>query len=154
MPSSYAKPTEPVPDKPIDGAMRPLLLLLSLLGAFALTASTASARVVQRAHTDQRFGIVSAGGAIRQSERYVSFKVVSVPSRTLMATLSVACIRADNSVAVARKNVKRRMAPFTLTVRRPRSGSRCFASASAQLAQQLLPQGFRSSIWAKLTARR
>jgi hypothetical protein len=130
------------------------LLLLSLLAAFALTASTASARVVQRAHSDQRFGVVSVGGNIGPQERLVQLKVVSVPSRTMRVTLAVACVRSNNTVAVARKNADHRMAPFTLTVRRPRSGSRCFASASAQLAQQLLPQGFRSSIWAKLTARR
>jgi hypothetical protein len=134
--------------------MRRLLVLAALVACALATASPASARVVQRAHTDKRFGYVTAGGRIGPQERFVSVKAVSVPYRTMRVTLSFACIRRDNTVAIRQNNVERRMAPFTLTLRRPRTGDRCFASATARLAQQLLPQNFTSSIYIKLSARR
>jgi hypothetical protein len=129
-------------------------VLLSALAALAIVASPASARVVQRAHTDKRFGDVSVGGGIGPRERVVSVRAVSVPYRTMRVTFSFACIRRDNTVAIKNNNVERRMAPFTLTLRRPRTGNRCFANATARLAQQLLPQNFTSSIYLKMTARR
>jgi hypothetical protein len=131
-------------------------VFFALVLAFVLAAATtASARVIQRAQTHQRFGSVTASGKVSYQERFVSVKVVNIPSRKVWATLSVACLRPDNTARVASQSVKSRMAPFTLTVRRPRVAGRrphCFASATAELAQQLLPADFTSSIYIKLSA--
>jgi hypothetical protein len=135
--------------------MRALLVLALLASVVLATAAAASARVVDRGRTRAVFGIASVDGKLRRGENRISMRVTSHPRQFVLATLDVVCVRTrDFKVRYAKKVVRRRMSPFTLTVRRPRlRGSGCSAGGDARLAHIAAPLNFRWQLFARLNAR-
>jgi hypothetical protein len=124
------------------------------LTVLALAAAAPAERTLDVARTADPFDVAAPIADLRAGDHMVTLRVRSAPRRPVSGSLVVVCARMDGRARIAKKRFRRRRAPLVVSVRKPRfAHSRCAASGDARLGDDMVAQGFRWRLVARLSAR-